>query len=83
MKTREQILTKERLDYVRAKRNEAREAAYAEVKDQIGEAALDEMRKLYDVFDEKIYIWLAGLWDRDIGAFYYSESARDTHLYLK
>ena len=82
MKTREQILTKERLDYVRAKRNEAREAAYAEVKDQIGEAALDEMRKLYDVFDEKIYIWLAGLWDRDIGAFYYSESARDTHLYL-
>ena len=40
------------------------------------------MRELYDVFDESIYIWMAGLWDRDRGAFYYSESARDTHLYL-
>lgn len=81
MKTREEILTKERLEYVRACRNAAREAAFAEVKDKIGEAALLEMRKLYDIFDEKIYIWLAGLWDRDTGAFYYSESARDTHLY--
>ena len=81
MKTREQILTQERLEYVRAKRNALREATYAEVKDKIGEEALLEIKKLYDVFDEKIYIWLAGLWDREAGAFYYSESARDTHLY--
>lgn len=82
MKTIEQILTKERLAFVREKRNAAREAAYAEIKDVIGEAALEQMRELYDVFDESIYIWMAGLWDRDRGAFYYSESARDTHLYL-
>jgi len=82
MKTREEILTQERLEYVRACRNAAREAAYAKAKEQIGDAALCELRKLYDIFDEKIYIWLAGLWDRDAGAFYYSESARDTNLYL-
>ena len=81
MKAKEEILTKERLAFVREKRSEAREAAYAEIKDAIGEAALAEMRKLYDMFDENIYIWLAGLWDRDAGAFYYSESARDTNLY--
>lgn len=82
MKTREEILTKERLEYVRNCRNAVREAAYADVKDKIGEAALFELRQLYDIFDEKIYIWLAGLWDRERGAFYYSESARDTNLYL-
>ena len=82
MKTREEILTKERLEYVRERRSTLRESAYAEVKEKIGVSALDEMRRLYDIFDEKIYIWLSGLWDRDAGAFYYSESARDTHLYL-
>lgn len=82
MKTREEILTKERLEYVRACRNAAREAAYIEVEGKIGEAALIELEKLYDIFDEKIYIWLSGLWDRDAGAFYYSESARDTSPYL-
>ncbi|MBO5010336.1 MAG: hypothetical protein J6D20_06575 [Clostridia bacterium] len=82
MKTREEILTKERLEYVRACRNASRESAFAEVKDKIGEAASAELKKLYDIFDEKIYIWLSGLWDRDCGAFYYSESARDTSPYL-
>lgn len=81
MKTREEILTKERLEYVRGIRNEAREATYTSIKDLIGEAALAELRTLYDVFDEKIYIWLAGLWDNETGAFYYSNSARDTELY--
>ena len=82
MKTREEILTAERLNFVREKRNAAREQAYEQVREQIGDEALAEMKKLYDGFDEKIYIWLAGLWDRDAGAFYYSESARDTYLYL-
>ena len=82
MKTREEILTKERLEYVRACRNASRESAFAEVKDKIGEAASAELKKLYDIFDEKIYIWLSGLWDKDRGAFYYSESARDTSPYL-
>ena len=82
MKTKEEILSAERLLFVREKRNAAREQAYEQVREQIGDDALAEVKKLYDGFDEKIYIWLAGLWDRDIGAFYYSESARDTHLYL-
>ena len=81
MKTREDILTKGRLDFVRARRNALREKAFSEAIDQIGEAAVEQLRLLYNDFDERSYIWLAGLWDRDAGAFYYSESARDTHLY--
>lgn len=75
------VVTEERLEYVRACRNNAREAAYAEVKDRLGAEALEELRELYNIFDEKIYLWIAGLWDREAGAFYYSESARDTRLY--
>lgn len=75
------ILTKERLQFVREKRREARAEGFAKAKDLIGDAALLELKNLYDVFDEKIYIWLAGLWDTETGAFYYSESARDTNLY--
>lgn len=81
MKTREEILTKERLEYLREKRNAAREATYSRIKDTVGSEALLELRQLYDIFDESIYIWLAGLWDPEAGAFYYSESARDTNLY--
>jgi hypothetical protein len=75
------ILTNERLNFVREKRKEAREVGFVVANDLIGEAAVSELKKLYDVYDEKIYIWLAGLWDKEIGAFYYSESARDTNLY--
>lgn len=81
MKTREELLSKERLEYVRECRNACREDAFRKAGDQIGSEALAQLRKLYEIFDEKIYIWLAGLWDREQGAFYYSESARDTGLY--
>ena len=81
MKTKEQILTKERLEYVTQRRNAVREAAFNKAGETIGPEALEELRKLYKTFDEKIYIWIANLWDRTAGAFYYSQSARDTVLY--
>ena len=82
MKTREEILTKERLEYAREERRKCREEAYEASKSIIGKESLAELRKLYDIYDERIYIWMAGLWDPEIGAFYYSNSARDTELYL-
>ena len=77
-----EILTKERIEFVREKRKEIRDAAFFGVKEKIGADAARELENLYSLFDEKIYIWLAGLWDREAGAFYYSESARDTSPYL-
>ena len=82
MKTREQILIKERLEYVREKREKYREEAFEASKSIIGKEALAELRELYNIYDERIYIWMAGLWHPEIGAFYYSNSARDTELYL-
>lgn len=77
-----EILTKERIEFVREKRKEIRDAAFAAAEEKIGRDAVRELEKLYSIFDEKIYIWLAGLYDRESGAFYYSESARDTSPYL-
>ena len=34
------------------------------------------------VFSEKTYIWLAGLWEPEIGGFYYSNSGRDHEGFL-
>ncbi len=82
MKTREEILTEERLRHVRKCRNDRREAAFSEIEEKIGKESVDALRSLYSKFDEKIYIWFAGLYDKESGAFYYSESARDTNLYL-
>ena len=76
------ILTKERIEYVRSARKYARESAFSEARAKIGDAAADALERLYDSFDERIYIFLAELWDPEIGAFYYSKSARDTNLYL-
>ena len=76
------ILTKERIEYVRSARNYARESAFSEAREKIGDEATRELSRLYDSFDERIYIFLAELWDPEAGAFYYSKSGRDTQLYL-
>lgn len=82
MKAFEKILTEERLSYVREKRKQARAEGFLRAEDKIGSAAIASLKRLYEDFDERIYIWLAGLYDGECGAFYYSASARDTHLYL-
>ena len=40
------------------------------------------MKEYFDLYDESLYLWFSGLWDNGIGAFYYSNSARDTEWYL-
>ncbi len=47
--------------------------AYTESPEQI----LGCLRELYSVFDKKSLAWLGGLYDCELGGFYYSESARE------
>ncbi len=50
---------------------------YKNLKMSHGEGIADEAYELHKLYDEKIYKWLAGLWDSKAGGFYYSISARD------
>lgn len=65
---------------------ELREAEQAQIMGEIGEmlgsAALANFKKLYSIFDEDLYIWLANLWCPDNGGFYYSISARNNEGFL-
>jgi len=59
-----------------------REEYYAQAEPKIGKAAVDALRELYDLYDERVYIWYAKLWDPVIGGFYFSESGRDAKGFL-
>ena len=80
------IVIPEGYDAHSAQARECREAMrrghYAIVKDKLGEGACDAMRELYSLYDERLYLWLAKLWDPTVGGFYYSNSARDTEGFL-
>ena len=82
MKKREEILTKERIEYVRREREKHRSEAFEAAKFIIPADAMRELKELYTHYDEKSYVWLAGLYDPEAAAFYYSNSARDTEMYL-
>ena len=68
----------EMLERCRAARREVQETHFAAAEKKLGKEATDALRDLYALYDERIYIWLAGLWDPEIGGFYFSESGRDT-----
>lgn len=42
-----------------------------------GEKTLAALKDYYDLLDPDVALWFAGLYDVDIGGFYYSNSARD------
>jgi hypothetical protein len=48
----------------------------------VGMKSIEKIRELLSIYDERIYIWLAGLYDKNIGGFYFSNSARDTDGFL-
>ena len=76
------ILTKERIDSLREIRNKKREEAFATLVPAMGEEAVEEIRKIYSMFDERMLVWMANLWEPNIGGFYYSNSARDHEGFL-
>ena len=54
-------------------------ALEAEVNRRGGDGAefVKAMKEHYETYTESIYLWLAGLYDKDVGGFYYSNSGRD------
>lgn len=55
---------------------------YKDIAASHGSGVADAVRELHSLFDDGIYKWLAGLWDGNIGGFYYSNSARDNAGFL-
>jgi len=68
--------------YITDMRTELREEDFKALEDSLSAGAINELTTLFSLYDEQVYIWLANLWDPDIGAFYYSASGRDTHGFL-
>lgn len=53
---------------------------YKEIEEQYDKATAEATAEFYSLFDDNVYKWLAGLWDKEIGGFYYSVSARDNEF---
>ena len=77
MYTKVDIITEERLEKLAISRNAFREEYYKKLVPLMGEDAVAEIRKIYSMFDHRMLIWYAGLWEPEIGGFYFSNSARD------
>lgn len=82
MFTRNDLITEERLAALRENRFNKREENFRILVPIMGEDAIDEIRKIYNLFDERMLIWYASLYDPEIGGFYFSNSARDTEGFL-
>ena len=68
--------------------NKIRNDEYEALKNRIdtlgydGDAIVAAVKQLYSLYSPDAYVWLANLYDPDIGGFYYSVSARDTVGFL-
>ena len=82
MYTRNDIITEERIKMLREIREREREESFKKLIPAMGESAVDEVRKIYSMYDERMLIWFAGLWEPEIGGFYFSNSARDYEGFL-
>ena len=78
-------------EYKRSVESENDEQKYKKIAEALGEETADALRRLNALFDEKLYLWLANLYDPGrlgengeyiSGGFYYSNSARDNYGYL-
>lgn len=57
-------------------------ANYEKIKNTHGKEVCDAFCELQSLYTDGIYKWYASLWEKDIGGFYYSHSARDTEGFL-
>ena len=55
---------------------------YLGIEKSHGKKTADAVESFYSIYTDKIYEWLAGLWDGEVGGFYYSVSARDNEPYF-
>ena len=45
-----------------------------------GNAIVEALQDYYTVFEDRMLVWLGGLYDPDLGGFYFSESSRDNEV---
>ncbi|MBO5315172.1 MAG: hypothetical protein J6B48_01950 [Clostridia bacterium] len=69
-------------EYARVEREKRRNEGYSAAAEIIGSGAASALKDFYSLTDDSLYIWLANLWDPDMGGFYYSNSARNTEGFL-
>lgn len=55
---------------------------YLEIEKNYGKATAEAVESFYSIYTDRIYEWLGGLWDGEVGGFYYSCSARDNEPYF-
>ncbi len=55
---------------------------YFEIEKNYGKKTAEATESFYSIYTDRIYEWLAGLWDKNVGGFYYSNSARDNEPYF-
>ena len=75
-------ITKGRIIEAIISREEMRASFFKESSAAIGKFAVLELEQLYALYDERLYVWLATLWDPQIGGFYFSSSGRDCDAFL-
>ena len=76
------------IDALRVQETEQREAKFAEIQSVYGVETVNALKKYLELFDDRLYLWLADLYEPGEyddagnplgGAFYYSNSGRDTN----
>ena len=76
------LISEQLLANLKIKRDSMRNEAFVASQSILGEEGIEALKYLYDLYDEKIYLWLAALWEPEIGGFYFSNSGRDTEGFL-
>ena len=70
------------IEYLAEKDAAVYTAEWAKVEEKLGHEVTVALQTAYAAFDERIYIWMADLYDPAVGGFYYSNSARNNYGYL-
>jgi hypothetical protein len=60
----------------------ANEDRFDYLKGLLNDDAIAQVKRLYSMYDDSVYKWLANLWDNDVGGFYYANSSRDYDGFL-
>ena len=55
---------------------------YKKVTEDFDSKTAEAVESFHAIYTDRIYEWLAGLWDGEVGGFYYSNSARDNEPYF-
>ena len=59
-----------------------REEYYSKIAEGLGDDVATSLQNLYSIYDERLYLWEASLFDPGVGGYYYSNSALANQGYL-